>query len=446
MSHQITAQHATDLDAADRLRAFREEFYLQDGVVYLDGNSLGLFSKRAEQSTLEILDSWKRHGIDGWSRGEHPWFDLSEKLGAQMASLIGAQADEVVVTGSTTVNLHQLVATFYQPQLPTAQNPLRQTATQAQPQAQSQQRTKIIADELDFPTDIYALQSQLKLHGFDPATHLIRVHSADGRTLKEEDLIEAMTDEVALVVLPSVLYRSGQLLDLPRLTAAAHARGIRIGFDLCHSIGALPHQLSEWGVDFAFWCNYKYLNGGPGSVAGLYVNRRHFGQTPGLAGWFASDKSVQFDMAHDFTPAHHAGAYQLGTPHMLSTAPLIGSLDLFAEAGIDRIREKSLRLTRFLIDVASQELVGMGFSFGNPLLDQVRGGHVCLVHEEAVRICKALKQAGVVPDFRQPDVIRLAPIALYTSFADVWEAVQRLKRIMVEKTYEQFEQQRDVIA
>jgi kynureninase len=265
-------------------------------------------------------------------------------------------------------------------------------------------------------------------------------------TLSEDEIISQMTDEVALILLPSVLYRSGQLLNMEKLTNEAHARGILIGFDLCHSIGAVPHRLSEWDVDFAFWCNYKYLNGGPGSVAGLYVNKRHFGKKPGLSGWFGSDKNTQFDMEHTFVPAPSAGAYQIGTPHVLSTAPLIGSLEIFKEAGIERIRAKSLGLTRFLMDLVQQELLEFGFVIGNPDEDSRRGGHVALKHKEAARICKSLKELGVIPDFRAPDVIRLAPAALYTSFLDVYETVNVLKYIMQEKHYEQYENKREVIA
>jgi kynureninase len=338
---------------------------------------------------------------------------------------VGAHPSEVVVTGSTTVNLHQLVATFYHPQ---------------------GKRTIILADELNFPSDIYALQSQLILKGLDPEEHLIRVKSRDGRTLEEEDLIDAMTDEVALIVLPSVLYRSGQLLNLKRLTLAAHERGIPIGFDLCHSIGAIPHALSEWDVDFAFWCTYKYLNGGPGSVAGLYVHQRHFGRLPGLAGWFSSDKEKQFDMEHVLTPAQDAGAYQMGTPHILSMAPLIGSLQLFQEAGIEAIRQKSLKQTRYMLNLIQHELDGYGFAIGNPLEDERRGGHVLLEHPEAARICKALKAHGIIPDFRSPNGIRLAPVALYNRYEEVWHTVQILKRIMDEELYKQYSNTREVVA
>ncbi|EIT85619.1 kynureninase [Fictibacillus macauensis ZFHKF-1] len=413
------------LDEQDELKSFREAFYTGGPSIYLDGNSLGLLSKRAEQSLLESLQDWREHGIDGWTEGTHPWFTMSEQLGERLASLIGAKKEEVIVTGSTTVNLHQLVATFFSP---------------------DEKRTKILADDLTFPSDIYALQSQLALRGLSPQQHLVQVKSRDGRLLAEEDLIAAMKDDVALILLPSVLYRSGQLLDMKRLTKEAHDRNIIIGFDLCHSIGAVPHELSEWDVDFAFWCNYKYLNGGPGSTAGLYVNERHTKRTPGLTGWFGSNKEKQFDMNHVFEGADTAGAFQIGTPHILSTAPLIGSLSLFEEAGMKRIREKSLQLTRYMMDEIERELKAFQFAIGNPLEDERRGGHVCLLHAEAARICKSLKEFGVIPDFRAPDVIRLAPIALYTSFTEVHEAIQILKKIMTDKHYEKFSNVREVIA
>lgn len=422
---ELTLEYAKQLDQSDSLNKFRGEFYIKPNSIYMDGNSLGLLSKRAERTLLESLNDWKEHGIDGWTKGKHPWFFLSEKLGEMMAPLIGASANEVIVTGSTTVNLHQLVATFYKP---------------------VGKKSKILADELTFPSDIYALQSQLRIHGFDPDTHLICVKSRDGRFLDEEDIIEAMTEDIALIILPTVLYRSGQILDMKRLTAEANKRGILIGFDGCHSIGAIPHSFSEWGVDFAYWCNYKHLNGGPGSVGGLYVNKKHFGTAPGLAGWFGSKKEKQFDMEHSLTPAESAGAYQIGTPHVLSLAPLIGALEIFAEAGIENIREKSLKINRFLMDLLEQELSDMGFIIGNPQDDVRRGGHVSLEHKEAARICKAFKENGIIPDFRAPNIIRLAPVALYTSYSEVWAVVQTLKKIMEERQYEKFANEREVVA
>lgn len=420
-----TRKTAERWDQEDDLSRYREEFYLPEGQIYLDGNSLGLMSKRAEQTCLEVLNSWRKCGIDGWTSGRYPWFSLSEELGKKSAPLVGADPAEVIVTGSTTVNLHQLLATFYRPE---------------------GKRTKILADSLTFPSDIYAMQSHLRLHGLDPGKHLIQVASRDGQLLDEEDLIAAMTDEVAIIVLPSVLYRSGQVLDMKRLTEAARKRGIFIGFDLCHSVGAIPHHLHDWGVDFAFWCNYKYLNGGPGAVASLFVHDKHHGGRPGLAGWFSSDKRVQFDMDHRLVPAADAGAYQIGTPHILSLAPLIGSLEMFNDAGIDLIRKKSLKQTRFLMELVEQELGEWRFAMGNPIEDERRGGHISLAHREAVRICKSLKEKGVVLDFRPPDVIRLAPVALYTSYTEIWEAVRILKEIMETKDYRRHKARRGVVS
>ena len=421
---QHNLSNAQDRDRQDAFASYRDEFYIPANTIYMDGNSLGLLSKRAERTLHELLESWKMLGIDGWTEGEHPWFYLSERVGKKMAPLVGGTKSEVIATGSTTTNLHQLVATFYKPE---------------------GNKTKILADELNFPSDIYALKSQLQLKGYDADTHLIRVKSQDGRYLKEDDIIAAMTDDVALIVLPAVLYRSGQVLDMEKLTKAANERNIPIGFDLCHSIGAVEHALHECGVDFAFWCTYKHLNGGPGSVGGLFVHEKHFGKTPGLAGWFGSKKESQFDMDHTMDPASDAGAYQIGTPHVLSLAPVIGSLDMFEEVGIAEIRTKSLELTGYMLELIEQELSESRFTIGNPV-DGTRGGHLLLEHEEAARICKALKEDGVIPDFRAPNGIRLAPVALYNTFEDVWHTIQKLKVIMDEKRYEKYENKRGVVA
>ena len=425
MTLQAKRTDAVARDEQDALAAYRDEFYLQPGSIYMDGNSLGLLSKRAEKTLLESLSDWKELGIDGWMKGRHPWFELSERLAALNAPLVGAQAEEVMVTGSTTVNLHQLVATFFQP---------------------TEGRDKILADALTFPSDIYALQSQLRLRGLDPETHLVQVPSHDGRFLEEDDIIAAMTDDIALIVLPAVLYRSGQILDMERLTKAAHARGILIGFDGCHSVGAVPHAFHDWGVDFAYWCNYKHLNGGPGTVGGLFVHERHFGTLPGLTGWFGSRKDKQFDMDHTMTPAEHAGAFQIGTPHVLSLAPQIGALEMFDEVGIEAVRTKSLALTQYMMDLVEQELIPYGFVIGNPIDDKRRGAHLSLEHPEAARICKALKENRIIPDFRAPNIVRLAPVALYNTFTDVYDVVATLKRIMEDKEYERFANEREVVA
>jgi kynureninase len=420
-----TFPSAETLDAQDELAHFQKAFSRHPGQIYLDGNSLGLMSKQAKAALLRVLDEWELLGIDGWTQGTPPWFSLAEGLAAQFAPLVGAQADEVIVANSTTVNLHQLLATLFEP---------------------SNGRHKIVLDALAFPSDVYAVQSHLRLRGLDPTTHLVTIASRDGYTLDEEDIVDSLTPDVGMAVLPSVVYTSGQLLDMARLTAEAHQRGILIGFDCSHSVGAVPHALNERDVDFAFWCHYKYLNGGPGAPGGLYLNRRHFGRMPGLAGWFSSEKTRQFDMAPTLTPALGAGALQIGSPPILALAPLHGALAVVADAGIERLRTKSLHLTAYLRELAEAELTEFGVSVVTPREDDRRGGHLALVHPEAIRICKALKEASVVPDYRAPDIIRLAPVPLYTSFADCQEAIMRLKRILAERLYTHYDVGRDLVA
>jgi kynureninase len=414
MAHQSIAPadlaFARERDAADPLARFRERFYLPPERLYLDGNSLGPLSREAEASILAALDAWRKLAIDGWLEGERPWYWLGEQLGALQSDLIGAQPEEVVVTGSITTNLHAMLATFYRPE---------------------GRRAKIIADALDFPSDVYALQSWLRLNGFDPAEHLVLVPSRDGRSIDEPDIVNAMdAEDVALVWLPSVLYRSGQLLDVARLTREAHARGILIGFDCAHSIGSVPHALHDWEVDFAVWCNYKYLNAGPGAVGSLYVHSRHFGTLPGLTGWWGCNKERQFEMAHEFFPSGAAGAWQISTPSVLGAAALYGSLAIFGEAGIDRIRAKSLELTSYLISLVDSRLAALGVSLGTPREAERRGGHIALEHPQARALTRALQARGVVTDFREPNVIRVAPVALYTSYSDVWRAVDILVELL----------------
>lgn len=401
---------ATRLDAADPLRAFRDRFYLAPNRVYMDGNSLGLLSRDAEAVVLGVLSEWRIKGVEGWTEAQPAWFGWAERLGAQAAPLVGAEPESVVVTGSTTVNLHQLLATLF---------------------ARSGAKCKIVADVLNFPSDLFAIESHLRLRGLDPATHLIKVPSRDGRTLDEADIITALRrPDVQMAVLPSVLYTSGQLLEMEAVTRAARENNVLIGWDCSHSIGAVPHRLDDCGADFAFWCHYKYLNAGPGAVGGLYLNRRHFGAVPGLAGWWGSNKQAQFDMTHDFVPAQHAGALQIGTPPLLALAPLAGTLAIHHEAGMENLRAKSLALTDFLRELVQAFLVPHDFSIATPPEPHRRGGHIALVHPNAAGICRALRQNGVVPDFRPPDVVRLAPVPLYNTFSDCVETVRRLVGIM----------------
>lgn len=412
-------EFARKLDSEDILATFRDRFYIA-GTIYMDGNSLGLLSKDSEESLLRVLDDWRTLGIRGWLEAKRPWFYFAEGLGEMAAKLVGAEPDEVVATGATTVNIHSLISTFYKPE---------------------GKRTKILADEFNFPTDIYALKSHLKLRGFDPKDNLVLVPGEDGRILDEDKIVEMMADEIALIHLPSVLYRSGQLLDMQYLTEEAHKRGIHIGFDCSHSVGAVPHKFDEWDVDFAMWCSYKYLNGGPGSTAFLYVNRNHFHREPLIAGWFGYVKEKQFDMIQDFEHQKSAGGWQISTPAILSSAPLEGSLRITLEAGIENIREKSKKITSYLIYLVDEILSAepYKFSIGTPRDPERRSSHVALERdEEAWRICEALKGRGVISDFRPPNIIRIAPVALYNTYHDVWQVVQYLKEIIDLREYENY--------
>jgi kynureninase len=408
--YSLEEDFARASDAVDPLRSFRERFFLPEGRIYLDGNSLGPLSRDAEVWVLSALDAWKRHAVEGWTGGRHPWWRIGEQLGALQAELVGAQPEEVVATGAITINLHALLTSFYRP---------------------LGRRTRIVATALDFPSDVYALQGQLRLHGLDPRDHLILVPSRDGWTIAEDDLVAAMAEDVALVWLPSVLYRSGQLLDMERLTQEAHVRGIMIGFDLAHSAGNVPHRLHAWRVDFAVWCSYKYLNGGPGAIGALYVHRDQFASAlPMLQGWWGVDKRRQFEMVHEFFPAGNAGAWQISTPAVLSASALYGSLETIAEAGLERIRGKSLDLTGYLMFLADEWLAPLGFRIGTPREPERRGGHVALEHAEALAISTVMRADGVVVDFRAPAVIRLAPVALYNTYQDVRRTARMLREVV----------------
>lgn len=405
------ADDARRRDEADPLASVRDRFSVPPGELYMDGNSLGVFSVEAGQAVSDAVDEWRELGISGWTDADPDWFHYGERLGDRLAPLVGADEGEVVVGNSTTVNIHALFSTFYD-------------------------GGEVVVNELDFPTDHYAIRSRMENLGIDPDERLVVVESRDGRTIDETDVIDALSHETSILFMPSVLYRSGQLFDVERLTAAAHEHGALAGFDLAHSIGAVPHQLSSWDVDFAVWCSYKYLNAGPGAVAGLYVNERHFGTEPGLAGWWGHDKETQFEMNATFTPAKNAGAWQIGTIPVFSAAPLWGSLEPFEDVSIDAVREKSLSLTDYLIELVDDL---PEYRVGTPRDPGRRGGHVAVEHEAAYRIAEALKDRGVVVDFRPPNVVRVCPAPLYVGFHDVWRVSEHLREIIEGREYESFD-------
>lgn len=421
-------EFALQLDQQDPLARFRNRFYLPEGIIYVDGNSLGLLSQDAEKSLLRVLNEWKELGIKGWLEGERPWFWFAEQIGEMASDLVGAAPGEIIFSGTTTVNIHALISTFYQP---------------------TGKRTKILADELNFPSDIYALQGQIRIKGLDPEKELILAKSSDGNTLSEKAIVDLMTDEVALVYLPSVLYASGQLLNMEYLTVEAHKRGIPIGFDCSHSAGAVPHYFSKWGVDFATFCSYKYLNGGPGCAAFLYINEKHFNKQPMLAGWFGYVKEKQFDMSLHFEHAPNAGGWQISSPGVLGSSTMEGALQITLDAGIENIREKSLLITAYFRQLVKSSLSQPPYNFSivTPEEDNRRGGHIALTHpREAFRINEALKARGIIPDFRQPNIIRIAPIALYNTYEEVWQVANSLKKIIDNKEFEGFESTRKAIS
>jgi kynureninase len=405
---------ALKLDSSNELSRYRERFYIPPGTVYMDGNSLGLLSADAEKSLFRVLDEWKKLGIGGWLKEDKPWFHFAEEMGRLGAGLVGAEEHEVIFTGTTTLNIHNLTGTFFKP---------------------DGRRNKILADKLNFPGDLYALQGQLRLKGLDPRKHLVLAVPGMNGLLDEDSVIGLMTDDVAMVFLPSVVYRSGQLLDLEKLTAAAHDRGIVIGFDCCHSAGIVPHRLSEIGVDFALWCSYKYLNAGPGAAAFLYVNKKHHNLMPSLPGWFGQQKEKQFEMLPEFIPVPHAGRWQISTPGILGSAPVEGALKIIFEAGIEKIRETSLSLTGFLLDLITSVLIPADRRFVvlTPREDHRRGGHVALQHPLASVIYDELLRTGIITDLRPPNIIRIAPSPLYNTFGEINRVVDSLMEITSRK-------------
>jgi len=416
--------YAEKLDKQDPLAKWRKEFYIPEREIlgldgkksvkpihYFEGNSLGLMSTYAEKGIQNEINLWKTLT----SRNS----DVGDQTREYQAKLVGADPDEVIMAAGATINIHVLISTFYQPE---------------------GKRTKVLADELNFPSDLYALWGQIRLKGEDPDENLVLVKSRDGKTIEEDDIIAAMDDTVSVCFLPSVYFTSGQLLDIERLTKAAHEHGIKIGFDCCHSIGIVPHYFDKWGVDFALWCNYKYMNGGSGAIAGLYVNKRHFGTMPGMPGWWGNSWSNRFNFETNFKPAENAEAWFVGNPSNFAQAPVYGSSKMVDEAGIENIRKKSLKITQYLMDLVDAELTGEPYNYtvGNPRAPERRGGHVALMHPEGQRLNLALSNRGVLADFRPPTTIRLTPVPLYTSYVEVWECVQHLKQAIDNREYENY--------
>ncbi|HEX4638378.1 MAG TPA: kynureninase [Chthoniobacterales bacterium] len=410
---------AKQLDAEDPLRSFREKFHLplgKDGkpLIYFAGNSLGLMPKSAREIVDQELDDWAKLGVDAHLQAKTPWYTYHEPLREPTARIVGAKPVEVICMNSLTVNLHLLMATFYRP---------------------TKSRFKILMEYPAFPSDTYAIKTQIRHHGLDPKDALVLASPRKGefavRTEDIVDLIEKNRDSLAIIWLAAVNFFTGQLFDMATITKVAQKHGITVGFDLAHAVGNVQLAMHDWNVDFAVWCSYKYLNAGPGAVAGAYLHERHATNTklPRLAGWFGNDPNTRFQMQlePEFIPVPSADAWQVSNPPIFSMAPLLASLSIFDEAGgMEKLRAKSMKLTgylEFLISNAGSKR----YSVITPSDPSARGCQLSiLAHEHPKELFKELQTAGVKCDFREPNVIRVAPTPLYNGFHEVWRFAETL--------------------
>ena len=414
---------ALQLDRDDPLRSFRDQFWIpkhHDGSeqLYFCGNSLGLQPRRLAADMNAELEAWKDLGVEGHFKGDYPWMPYHELLRKPLAELVGARPAEVVAMNSLTVNLHLMMVSFYHP---------------------DDQRNRILIERQPFPSDRYAVESQIRMHGLDPRECLVELGpEADARLIEESLVEEYLASEgarVALVLWPGVHYASGQLFDLGRISRAARSAGARVGFDLAHAAGNVPLQLHDDGPDFAAWCSYKYLNSGAGAVAGCFVHQRHHGnpELHRLHGWWGSDPATRFGMGPEFVPAPGADAWQLSNPPILAMAPVRVSLQIFQQAGMGPLRNKSIALTGWLEELIQAQLDEF-IQIITPADPQRRGCQLSLrirAGRDAGRaLFEHLTGEGVITDWREPDVVRVAPVPLYNSFDDCWQFVSRIRAFL----------------
>ncbi len=425
----FSLEYARQLDEQDNLSHMRDEFHIPKQAngkdeIYFCGNSLGLQPKRTQEYLNYELSQWQKLGVKGHFSGDFPWMPYHEFLTEESAKLVGAKISEVVCMNSLTANLHFMMASFYRP---------------------TKQRHKILIEDHAFPSDHYAVESQIRFHNFDPRESMLLAKPRNGEeTLRTEDilaLIEKEGDKIALVMLPGVQYYTGQVLDMKAITEAAHAKGCKVGFDLAHAAGNIPMQLHDWNVDFAAWCSYKYLNSGPGSVAGCFVHEKHHkselylnNQLPRFAGWWGHDKESRFRMENNFQPIESAESWQLSNPPILSLAAIRASLDTVKQAGgIEMLREKSIKLTRYLRNLLNQELT-QDISILTPEDLDASGAQLSIVVDlhglDSKTVFDRIEAAGVTCDFRHPNVIRVAPVPLYNSFEDCYQFTNILKNAL----------------
>lgn len=413
MNYKNTADFALSLDAKDELRKYRDKFHIPlqkngEEHIYMCGNSLGLQPKRTKEYLNQELEDWAAFGVEGHFHAKNPWMPYHEFLTESYAKIVGAKPTEVVAMNTLTVNLHLMMVSFYQP---------------------TEKRHKIIIEGDAFPSDIYAVESQIKHHGFSPKTTLIKLRPRDGesaiRTDDIQTIIEREGDEISLIMLGGVNYYTGQVFDFENITKLGHAKGINVGFDLAHAAGNIKLELHKWGVDFAVWCSYKYLNSGPGSVAAAFVHEKHHSTNLNrFAGWWGHNKEDRFKMPCRFNPIQSAEGWQLSNPPILSLAAIRASLSIFDEVGMDKLVAKSKELTNYLlyllntIDTDRIEIITPE-ERGCQLSIRVQNGNKILFD--------SITEKGVVSDWREPDVIRVAPIPLYNSFQDVFNFYNILK-------------------
>jgi kynureninase len=416
MSFESTREFAQRLDAEDPLASFRDEFSFPqhegEDALYFCGNSLGLMPKKTPAFVDEELEDWGALGVDGHFKGRRPWYSYHEIFSESAARVVGAKPSEVVVMNGLTVNVHLLMTSFYRP---------------------TEERYRILIEDTAFPSDRYAVQSQARVHGRDPEDAVVIMKPREGESLLRTKDIEAYLDKegdkVALVLFGGVNYYTGQHYDLERIATAGHKAGAKVGFDLAHAAGNVPLQLHDWNADFACWCNYKYLNSGPGATAAAFVHER-WGDDPSVprfAGWWGTDPETRFEMGPTFSPQRGAGGWQLSNAPVLSMAPLRVSLDIFDRAGMAAMRTKSEKLTGFLEHLVA-EMGEDRFSILTPREPKARGCQLSLrVHGDPKPLFARLEERGVITDVRRPDVIRVAPVPLYNRFDDVWRFAEILR-------------------
>lgn len=404
---------ALERDQSDPLWSYRGRFFFPKiagrECTYLCGHSLGLQPKTVSAFIEQDLKAWAELGVEGHFHAQHPWIPYHRFLTEQLSELVGAKPIEVVAMNSLTVNLHLMMVSFYRP---------------------TRQRYKIVIERGAFPSDQYAVQSQIRYHGFDPATALIELTPLPGEACLREDEIEQLISrsgkEIALIMLGGVNYATGQAFDLERITRAGHAQGCVVGFDLAHAAGNLPMKLHDWGPDFAVWCSYKYLNGGPGCIAGCFVHERHAKawELPRFAGWWGHDEKSRFAMDSVFQPMPGAEGWQLSNPAIFSLGALRASLEIFHDAGMAALRKKSIELTAYLEYLLDQN-PNSKFSVLTPRESHRRGAQISIrVPQQNKSLCDRLLARGIVADWREPDILRVAPIPLYNSFSDVYRFVK----------------------